>query len=129
MVRYVKESMVAQRGVANGKPYAPLSPKYAKWKVAHGGSAERVLYHRGRLANSWRITVNDGERVVVGAGGGAINADKAAGHDGGLADALGRPELNRLQIGFSDKMADEINVALWDAILAAVERKSPKKGR
>lgn len=129
LVRTVRESMNQQEGVADGVPYAPLSPKYARRKQRLGGPPSRPLYFHGRLAGSWRITSISSDRVVVGAGGGKINATKASAHDGGLADKLGRPELDRLRLGFSDKLLDACADAFVGRVLENADRRAPKKGK
>lgn len=129
LVRVVRESMNQQVGVQDGRTYEPLSPKYARRKEKLGGPPTRPLYFHGRLAGSWRIVRISSTRVVVGAGGGKINATKANAHDGGLAMKYGRPELDRLRLGFSDSLGDDCARTFLDAVLARVEKRAPKRGR
>lgn len=110
MVTLVKESHTGQRGVADNKPYAPLSARYAKRKAKVGGSPKILVGPSpgartsggGSLLASWRRLRTTAHGVSVGAGG-TRNRKLASAHDGGMADRLGRDSLNRLRIGWPPK--------------------------
>ncbi len=120
MVTWLKEAHTAQVGIRDGQPYHPLAPEYAKAKLRAGGSPARVLFGPspgsagagGDLFGSWKALTVTPKAVAVGAGGGRLNRVKASAHDGGLAQLLGRPELNRLQLGWHDKRLVEV-ISLW----------------
>jgi hypothetical protein len=128
MTRIIKESMVALVGVADGVPYQPLSPRYARRKANAGGPAGRPLWFHSRLAGSWRIIRISRGKVVVGPGGGKVNITKANAHDGGLADHLGKPELNRLRLGFNDKLLDSLGSIFLDRVMENADKRTPKRG-
>jgi len=119
MVTMVRESHTGQRGVSDGRPYAPLSERYAARKAKVGGSPKILVGPSpggktsggGSLLSSWRRLRTTATGTSVGAGG-ARNRRLASAHDGGLADRLGRPELNRLRIGWPPRKLEEF-CKLW----------------
>ena len=115
MVTMIRESHTGQRGVADGRPYERLSARYAARKAKVGGSPKILVGPSpggkssggGSLLSSWRRLTLSATGVTVGAGG-ARNRRLASAHDGGLAQRLNRPELNRLRVGWPKKSFKEI---------------------
>lgn len=131
MVTWIRESHDAQRSLKTKRPYHPLDARYAKAKRRAGGSPQRVLFGPspgsggagGALFGSWGVRHMTPQVVVVGATGGRLNRVKASAHDGGLAQYLGRPELNRLQLGWHDKKLREV-ISAWLDHLVEEARKA-----
>lgn len=127
MVTWLREAHDAQVGLADGVRFAPLAPRYAKAKLRAGGSPARVVFGPspgsggagGALFASWGIQAKTRWSVTVGATGGVLNRIKASAHDGGLAQYLARPELNRLRIGWSDDNMKKAAGHLMDRVVSA----------
>lgn len=127
MVTFVRESHDAQIGLADKAPFAPVTARYAKRKLAAGGSPGRVLFgpsprsagQGGELFGSWGVLATTASSVTVGATGGVLNRIKASAHDGGLAQYLGRPELNRLRLGWDDKRLEQAISHFLDKLVDA----------
>lgn len=117
-------SMEAQVGMSDGAAYTPLSERYAK----HKGTARtgRTLFGpTGLLKASWRTLELGTSRVLVGAGISPLEAIKASAHDGGMADYLKRPELDRLRIGWRQELADKVANAFMDKVVGNAEKRAP----
>lgn len=127
MVTWIRESHDAQRGLEDNAPYAPVTARYAKAKLRAGGSPGRVLFGPspgsggagGNLFASWGVVSKGKWSVTVGATGGRLNKVKASAHDGGLAQYLGRPELNRLRLGWTDKRMSQCVGVMLDKVMKA----------
>jgi len=116
-------SMEAQVGLSDGTPYAPLSERHAKRKGT--SRTGRTLFGpTGLLKASWRTLDLGTSRVLVGAGISPLEAIKASAHDGGLAEYLKRPELDRLHIGWTDKLADKVANAFMDRVVGNAEKRA-----
>lgn len=137
MTTWVREAHESQRGLSDSRPFHRLSSKYAKAKLKAGGSPARVLFGPsprsggagGDLFASWGIRHKTPTVVVVGSVGGTLEKIKASAHDGGLAQYLGRPELNRLRFGWTDELMRKV-IDLWmDKLVdAANEAEGGKAG-
>jgi len=125
MAAEIVSSMEAQVGLSDGKPYAPLSEAHAKRKgTARTG---RTLFGKtGLLKASWRILNLGRDRVLVGAGISELEAVKASAHDGGQADYLNRPELNRLRIGWNRRLMDRVAETFMNRVVSNAEKRTPR---
>lgn len=123
MVTMIRESHDANVGM-DGKPMAKVSKEYGKRKLAAGGNPGRILFGPspggigggGDLHRSWNVRHITPTVVAVGATGGVLNAIKASAHDGGLAQYLGKPRLNRLRMGWTDKTLTKACAAWMDEL-------------
>jgi hypothetical protein len=121
MTHRVVNAMEAQRGLQDGRRYAPWTKSYKK-KRGPG----RILFLLGDLANSWRWRVEKWGFVIF-AGGLEENAIKASAHDGGVAERTGKGKWNRLRLGWRDRDLQRVGQRFMDRLVDDAARRSRRR--